>query len=206
MLSNQTFRDLYRTGTFDPEQRFKITNLTILFTDLRGSTALYDRVGDLAGFDLVRSHFGALLTAVSSEGGAVVKTIGDAVMATFSSPERALRAAMRMREAMREINESRGSNDLALNIGLHEGPCLAVVLDDRQDYFGQTVNVASRVQGLADPSAVLATKPIVESSEVARLVKDAGYRTTARQLSLRGVSETFDVYEVREREEAAVAA
>jgi class 3 adenylate cyclase len=206
MLSNQTFRDLYRSGTFDPEQRFKITNITILFTDLRGSTALYDRVGDLAGFDLVRSHFGALLTAVSSEGGAVVKTIGDAVMATFSAPERALRAAMRMRKAMREINESRGSDDLALNIGLHEGPCLAVVLDDRQDYFGQTVNVAARVQGLANPSAVLATKPIVESSEVARLVKDAGYRTTARRLSLRGVSETFDVYEVREREEAAAAA
>jgi class 3 adenylate cyclase len=206
MLSNQTFRDLYRTATFDPGQRFKITNLTILFTDLRGSTALYDRVGDLAAFDLVRSHFGALLTAVSSEGGAVVKTIGDAVMATFSAPEQALRAAMRMREAMREINESRGSDDLALNIGLHEGPCLAVVLDDRQDYFGQTVNVASRVQGLADPSAVLATKPIVETSEVAHLVKDAGYRMTPRQLSLRGVSETFDVYEVREREEAAAAA
>ena len=206
MLSNQTFRDLYRTATFDPGQRFKITKLTILFTDLMGSTALYDRVGDLAAFDLVRSHFGALLTAVSSEGGAVVKTIGDAVMATFSTPERALRAAMRMRAAMREINESRGSDDLALNIGLHEGPCLAVMLDDRQDYFGQTVNVASRVQGLADPSAVLATKPIVESSEVTRLVQDAGYRTTARQLSLRGVSETFDVYEVREREEAAAAA
>ncbi len=206
LLSNQTFRDLYRSGTFDPEQRFKITHLTILFTDLRGSTALYDRVGDLAAFDLVRSHFGALLAAVAGEGGAVVKTIGDAVMATFPTPERALRAAMRMREAMREINEARGSEDLALNIGLHEGPCLAVMLDDRQDYFGQTVNVASRVQGLADPAAVLATKPIVESSEVARLLADAGYRTSARQLSLRGVSETFDVYEVREREEAAAAA
>jgi class 3 adenylate cyclase len=206
LLSNQAFRDLYRSGTFDAEQRFKITNLTILFTDLKGSTALYDRVGDLAAFDLVRSHFGALLDAVAREGGAVVKTIGDAVMATFPTPERALRSAMRMREAMREINEARGSDDLALNIGLHQGPCLAVMLDDRQDYFGQTVNVASRVQGLADPDAVLATKPVVESSEVARLVADGGYRTTARQLSLRGVSETFDIYEVREREKAAVAA
>ena len=102
LLSNQAFRDLYRSGTFDPEQRFKITSLTILFTDLRGSTALYDRIGDLAAFDLVRSHFGALLEAVSAEGGAVVKTIGDAVMATFPTPDRALRAAMRMREAMRD--------------------------------------------------------------------------------------------------------
>ena len=85
-----------------PRARFKITSLTILFTDLRGSTALYDRIGDLAAFDLVRSHFGALLEAVAAEGGAVVKTIGDAVMATFPTPGRALRAAMRMREAMRK--------------------------------------------------------------------------------------------------------
>jgi class 3 adenylate cyclase len=207
LLSNQAFRDLYRTGTFDPEQRFKITSLTILFTDLRGSTALYDRIGDLAAFDLVRSHFGALLEAVAAEGGAVVKTIGDAVMATFATPDRALRAAMRMREAMREINEARGSEDLALNIGLHSGPCLAVMLDDRQDYFGQTVNIASRVQALAEPSAILATKPIIESSEVARLLKESSYRTTARpsSLPLRGISEAFDIYEVRERETAAAA-
>ena len=205
LLSNQTFRDLYRTGTFDPEQRFKITSLTILFTDLRGSTALYDRVGDLAAFDLVRSHFSELLAAVAAEGGAVVKTIGDAVMATFPTPDRALRSAMRMREAMRKINEARGSEDLALNIGLHEGPCLAVMLDDRQDYFGQTVNIASRVQDLAEPTAILATKPIVESAEVARLVGDAGYRTSSRHLSLRGVSEAFEVYEISEREQRAAA-
>ena len=74
---------------------------------------------------------------------------------------------MRMREAMGRINEKRGSEDLALNIGLHEGPCLAVMLDDRQDYFGLSVNIASRVQELADPTAILATKPIVNAAEAA---------------------------------------
>ena len=206
VLSNQTFRDLYRNATLDPEQRFRITNLTILFTDLMGSTALYERVGDLAAFDLVRHHFSALLTTVGAEGGAVVKTIGDAVMATFPSPDRAVRAAMRMREEMRKINDKRGSEDLALNIGLHEGPCLAVTLDERQDYFGQTVNIASRVQGLADPTAILATQPIVENAEVARLVGEVGYRTSSRQMALRGVSETFTIYEIREREPAAAEA
>ena len=206
LLSNQAFRDLYRSGTFDPEQRFKITSLTVLFTDLRGSTALYDKVGDLAAFDLVRSHFGELLGAVGAEGGAVVKTIGDAVMATFPTPDRALRAAVRMREAMARINKARGSDDLALNIGLHEGPCLAVMLDDRQDYFGLSVNVASRVQELADPTAILVTKPVMENSEVARLLRDGGYRATSRRVPLRGVSEEFLVYEIKEREAAAVAA
>jgi class 3 adenylate cyclase len=205
LLSNQTFRDLYRSGTFDPEQRFKITSLTILFTDLRGSTALYDRVGDLAAFDLVRSHFGELIAAVASEGGAVVKTIGDAVMATFPTPDRALRSAIRMRHAMRKINEERGSEDLALNIGVHEGPCLAVMLDERQDYFGQTINIASRVQDLADPTAILATKPVVETAEVARMLGDEGYHTTSKRLALRGVSEAFEIYEIREREAHAAA-
>jgi class 3 adenylate cyclase len=205
LLSNQAFRDLYRSGTFDPEQRFKITSLTILFTDLRGSTALYERIGDLAAFDLVRSHFGALLAAVSAEGGAVVKTIGDAVMATFPTPDRALRAAMRMREAMRKINHARGGDDLALNIGLHSGPCLAVMLDDRQDYFGQTVNIASRVNELADPTAILATKPIIESSEVAQVLTESSYRTTPRSSQLRGLNDEFEIFEVRERETVAAA-
>jgi class 3 adenylate cyclase len=199
VFSNQTFRDIYRNGTLDSEQRFKITNLTFLFTDLRGSTALYDRVGDLAAFDLVRSHFGALIAAVSAEGGAVVKTIGDAVMATFSTPERGLRAAIRMRAEMRDINAARGGEDLALNIGLHEGPCLAVVLDDRQDYFGQSVNIASRVQGLADPTAILATKGVVETPGVAGLLAERGYHTQSRESALRGVSEALTVYEIREQ-------
>jgi class 3 adenylate cyclase len=198
LLSNQTFRDLYRTGTLNTDQRFKITNLTILFTDLEGSTALYDRVGDLVAFDLVRDHFAALLTSIVAEGGAVVKTIGDAVMATFPTPDQAMRAALRMRAAMRELNEAVGREDLALNIGLHGGPCLAVMLDERQDYFGQTVNVASRVQGLADPTAILATKSIVESANVGRILAEAGFTTTARQSSLRGVSEAVTVYEIRQ--------
>jgi class 3 adenylate cyclase len=197
LLSNQTFRDIYGGGILNVDQRFKITSLTIVFTDLQGSTALYDRVGDLVAFDLVRGHFGALLTAITHEGGAVVKTIGDAVMATFPTPDRAMRAAMRMREAMRELNASRDGDDLALNIGLHEGPCLAVMLDERQDYFGQTVNIAARVQGMADPSAILATKPVLENAGVGRVLSEAGFTATARQSSLRGVSEEMTVYEVR---------
>src|SRR5882757_7060952 len=100
MLSNQTFRDVFKADNLNVDQRLKITSLTFLFTDLKGSTALYERVGDLAAFDLVRAHFQALLEIISSEKGAVVKTIGDAVMATFIRPEHALAAGLRMRAAM----------------------------------------------------------------------------------------------------------
>ena len=102
LLTNQTFRDIYRTDTLDVDQGLKITSLTFLFTDLKGSTALYDRVGDIAAYDLVRAHFRVLNEIVASEAGAVVKTIGDAVMATFPTPDRALAAALRMRESVRD--------------------------------------------------------------------------------------------------------
>ena len=57
MLTNQTFRDVFKADNLNVDQRLKITSLTFLFTDLKGSTALYERVGDLAAFDLVRAHF-----------------------------------------------------------------------------------------------------------------------------------------------------
>src|SRR6516225_6144257 len=82
LLSNQTFRDLYGTETLDVDQQLQITNLTFLFTDLKGSTALYRRLGDLAAYHLVRAHFHALTQIVAAQGGAIVRTIGDAVMAT----------------------------------------------------------------------------------------------------------------------------
>jgi Family of unknown function (DUF5939)/Adenylate and Guanylate cyclase catalytic domain len=101
LLTNQTFRDIYRTDTLAVDQRLKITSLTFLFTDLKGSTELYERVGDLAAFDLVRAHFRVLNKIVAAERGAVVKTIGDAVMATFPTPDRAMAAAFKMREAVK---------------------------------------------------------------------------------------------------------
>jgi class 3 adenylate cyclase len=196
LLTNQIFRDIYRTDTLDLDQRLKITSLTFLFTDLKGSTELYDRVGDLVAFDLVRAHFRVVNEIVAGEAGAVVKTIGDAVMATFSTPDRAVAAALRMREAMRALNAEHGREDLLLKIGIHEGPCLAVVLNDRQDFFGQTVNIASRVQGLAESRAIFATGSVVDHPGSADLLSASGLIPVAQQRHLRGIPEEFAVYEI----------
>jgi len=196
LLTNQVFRDLYGTDTIDAEQRLKITSLTFLFTDLKGSTELYERVGDLAAFDLVRAHFRVLNEIVAAEAGAVVKTIGDAVMATFPTPDRALAAAMRMREAMRTLNDGRSREELLLKIGIHEGPCLAVVLNDRQDYFGTTVNVAARVQALAQSRAILATKSVVADPQASALLETSGLTPTAQSRALRGIADEVPVYEI----------
>ena len=196
LLTNQTFRDLYHTDTLDPDQRLKITSLTFLFTDLKGSTALYERVGDLAAYDLVRQHFGVLYEIVASETGAVVKTIGDAVMATFSTPDRALAAALRMREAMTRINAERGNEDLLLKIGIHEGPCLAVRLNNNQDYFGQTVNIAARVQGLASSRAIFVTQPVMEDPNAAKILHGLSLHPSMHRAALRGIADETIVYEI----------
>jgi class 3 adenylate cyclase len=196
LLTNQVFRDFYGADTMDVHQRLKITSLTFLFTDLRGSTELYERVGDLAAFDLVSAHFQILNEIVAAEAGAVVKTSGDAVMATFATPDRAVAAALRMREAMRSLNDSHRDNKLLLKIGIHEGPCLAVVLNDRQDYFGRTVNIAARVQGLADSRLILATGPVVAHPKAVSLLETSGLKPVAQSRALRGIADEVAVYEI----------
>jgi len=196
MLSNQTFRDVFKADNLNVDQRLKITSLTFLFTDLKGSTALYERVGDLAAFDLVRAHFRALLDIIASEKGAVVKTIGDAVMATFIRPENALMAGLKMRAAMGELNKQRGSKDLVVKIGIHEGPCLAVMLNERQDYFGQTVNIAARVQSLSTSQEIHITAPVIESPGVVTILEKEEIRPIQKHAALRGIADKMVVYEI----------
>jgi class 3 adenylate cyclase len=196
MLTNQTFRDVFKADNLNIDQRLKITSLTFLFTDLKGSTALYERVGDLAAFDLVRAHFHALLEIISSEKGAVVKTIGDAVMATFIRPEHAIVAGLRMRAAMDVLNAERGTRDLVVKIGIHEGPCLAVMLNERQDYFGQTVNIAARVQSLSTSQEMHITGPVNDAPAVAAVLRREAITPIQKQAALRGIADKIVVYEI----------
>ena len=191
LLSNQTFRDIYGSGTLTVDQRLKITSLTFVFTDLKGSTELYERVGDLAAYDIVRAHFRLLHEIVAGEGGAIVKTIGDAVMATFPTPDRAVSAALRMREALRELRE-----DLLVKIGIHEGPCLAVTLNERQDYFGQTVNIASRVQGLCQSRSIFATGQVVHDGKASHVLRSRGIMPSPCVRPLRGITSSVEIFEI----------
>jgi class 3 adenylate cyclase len=196
LLTNQTFRDIYRTETLAIGQRLKILSLTFLFSDLKDSTELYERVGDLVAFDLVDEHFRLLQAIIVSERGAVVKTIGDAVMATFETPDRAIAAAIRMREAMSDLGAQRQHQSLRLKIGIHEGSCLAVTLNAQQDYFGQTVNIASRVQGLAASRSIVVTESVVENAQAQALLKSNGLEPTRKRVALSGIEDEVSVYEI----------
>jgi class 3 adenylate cyclase len=196
LLSNQTFRVIYRTDTLAVGQRLKILSLTFLFSDLKGSTEIYERVGDLVAFDLVNEHFRLLQEIIASERGAVVKTIGDAVMATFETPDRAIAAAIRMRQAVNDLGIQRHNQSLHLKMGIHAGSCLAVTLNDQQDYFGQTVNIASRVQGLATSRSIIVTEQVVENEQTITLLETSGLKPMLRRVALSGIADQMSVYEI----------
>jgi class 3 adenylate cyclase len=125
-----------------------------------------------------------------------VRTIGDAVMATFPTPDRAVAAALRMREAMDKLNQEHKTDDLLLKIGIHEGPCLAVMENGRQDYFGRTVNVAARVQDLAVSRGIFATESVVEYPQTSMLLEANNLRPVVNRTTLQGIAGEIMVYEI----------
>jgi class 3 adenylate cyclase len=96
-----------------------------------------------------------------------------------------------MREALQDLK-----GDLLLKIGIHEGPCLAVSLNDRQDYFGRTVNIAARVQGLATSRSIFATKRVVTDHEASKLLQSNGIAATPEKRSLRGIAKQIEIFEI----------
>ncbi len=168
--------------------------ITLLFTDLKGSTALYERIGDLNAYMLVQRHFEELQAVTVKHHGAVTKTIGDAVMAAFLDPADAVRAALEMREAIEHLNRDRVQRDFVLKIGLHRGAAIAVTLNERLDYFGQTVNIAARVQNLADGDEIWMTDEVRGAPEVEAIL---GSLTVQRsEAELKGVAGAVPVYRV----------
>ncbi len=181
LVTMQAFRDLFRAEALPSEAGLEFKNVSVLFTDLKDSTALYSQVGDVRAFALVRRHFVVLREAVAARGGAVVKTIGDAVMAVFPEAAPAFDAAVAMHRAVRGVG-----NAAILKVGLHSGPCIAVEQNDRLDYFGQTVNVAARVQHVAGADEIVVTGSTT-TAEVEQIAREAGLGCTREAVELKGI-------------------
>jgi len=176
LLTDPTFRELFGDEALNESQNIGIKNITFLVSDLKGSTALYDAVGDVQGYYLVRRHFAALTRAVAGHSGAVVKTIGDEVMATFADPLDAVSAAIDISREVEEMNRSL-SERLCLKMGIHGGHCLLVTLNNRLDYFGQTVNIAYRLLRLARGGELCLSNDICENAQVTDLLDSFGVPT-----------------------------
>ncbi|MBI2602389.1 MAG: adenylate/guanylate cyclase domain-containing protein [Deltaproteobacteria bacterium] len=193
LITHQTFRDLFRFETVSGTEGIGVKNITFLFTDLKGSTAMYDRIGDLKAYTLVQQHFDRLTKVIVAHSGSIVKTIGDAVMATFMTPSQATQAAVEMLSEIEHFNKTLKSQEIILKIGIHQGASIAVTLNDRLDYFGQTVNIAARVQSLADAEEIYMTEIVYDNIDP-HLLK--GFHISRVRSSLKGVQEDVNVHKV----------
>jgi len=193
LITTQTFRNLFRSETVSENEGIGVKDITFLFTDLKGSTALYDQIGDPKAYYLVRQHFDTLGNIINHYEGATVKTIGDAVMATFMTPLDAVHASLEMLRDIETFNKSI-SDKLVLKIGIHTGHSIVVTLNDRIDYFGQTVNIAARVQALADADQIYISDNVYSYPGVQDAI--AHCDIVPEQTLVKGVSEKLQVYKI----------
>jgi class 3 adenylate cyclase len=166
VTSLQVFRDLFATQALRPGEPISVGSLTVVFTDLRGSTRYYREVGDAPAFGSVLDHLDVLRAIVAQEDGAVVKAMGDAIMAVFARPVCAVRAMLAAQQAV-------AGQPLALKVGIHYGPCIAVDQNGVLDYFGSTVNLAARLVGISSGDDIVVSDAVLADPEVAALAPAA---------------------------------
>jgi len=195
LLNNPSFQQFFKLNNLPTSLRLNIRSLTLLFTDLKGSTELYDRTGDVNAYRLIQDHFQLLGKIIVQHSGTVIKTMGDAVMASFSRPLDAVAASLDMLEEIKTIREE--DKPLGLKIGLHEGPALAISNQGVLDYFGQTVNIAARVQGLAEANSLWMTEAVYQSQGVEGFLRSMNYQAQRYLASLKGVGAQTTVFEVK---------
>ena len=194
----QMFRDLFASEALRPGEQISVGTLTVLFTDLRNSTQLYREIGDATAFGRVMNHFDVLKKVVAEEDGALVKTIGDAVMAVFRRPASALKAMLGAQEML--AAPAAGVAPLILKAGVHTGPCIAVTLNDRLDYFGSTVNMAARLEGLSTGNDVIISKALYDDLEVRDFVASENLQATPFEILLKGFEEErFELWRVSKK-------
>ncbi len=193
LFSFQGFRDLFSQEALAADIKLEIGVQTILFTDLVGSTKFYEQEGDTVAFAEVRQHFLKTYEVVKNHNGAVVKTIGDAVMAAFVRPLDALRAAV---DLQRYFNGNNPESRLRLRVTLNSGSCLAVNLNSNIDYFGNTVNFAAKIQSIADAGQIGFTESVFNENEILPYLREQNLSCEKLGFETKWAKRTVPVYRV----------
>jgi adenylate cyclase len=166
------FRRQFSGDLLRPGVTLRVARVALLFTDLTDSTALYHSIGDAKAFKVVHEHFDVLTSIIAEHRGTIVKTIGDAVMAAFVEERDALQASFAMHRAFPAFRA--GNSDASrtfLKIGVYAGPCYVVTANGILDYFGQTVNIAARLQGASGPGEVVLDGAFADEAEQSGLLE-----------------------------------
>jgi class 3 adenylate cyclase len=154
------FKDLFSHEHLNSDVKLHLGEQALLFTDIVGSTAYYEKVGDAKAFDEVRKHFLEVFEIIKKNNGEVVKTIGDAVMAAFPTIESALKASELIQNS---FNGKRSDTPIRLRISIHKGVVIAVHLETGIDYFGSAINKCAKIQGLAGGGQLAMVDDVYES-------------------------------------------
>lgn len=187
VIAMPAFRRLCPEQLLRPGDDVEIGRVAIVFTDLQGSTKLYDTLGDATAFHLVRDHFAFLSERVERHNGFIVKTVGDAVMAAFHDPADAVRAVLSIQDEVADFNRGRSDGGVVLKLGLHLGSCIAVTAGGVLDYFGSAVNTAARLEHQCRGGEVIVSDAVLADSEAREALK--GRMVTEDSAMLRGLSE-----------------
>jgi class 3 adenylate cyclase len=164
---------------------------TILFTDIVGSTKFYETEGDHGAFLQVREHFIKTNQIIQNFRGVVVKTIGDAVMASFSSPLQALKAAKEMQEWFHPENQH---TPVRIRISIHTGNCLAVNLNSNIDYFGNTVNYTAKIQSVTGSGEIAFSETIFRDRDIREYLRQGEIKLKKLDFPLPWADRTDFVY------------
>lgn len=170
-------------------ERYRKT-LAVLFTDIAGSTAYFERHGDSAGRRKIQRHNDLLFPVVGRHGGRIVKTIGDAIMATFPSAQQAVDTAIEIQRILHQANAATRKQEehIHVRIGVNYGT--ALVNEKDGDPFGDMVNVAARIQATAGEGQIYVSETVVRHVSGAVKTRPSG------QFTLKGKTQPFQLYEV----------
>jgi class 3 adenylate cyclase len=204
VIAMPVFRELCPTQVLRPGDDVVIGQVTIMFSDLEGSTALYESIGDSAAYSLIRDHFAFFATHVREHDGILVKTIGDAVMAAFAEPANAARAALAIQSDVAEFNAAHAANAITIKLGLHRGECIAVTTAGTLDYFGAAVNLAARLQGQSRGHDIVVSSALHDDPAVAAVL--AGLEQQQETTRLHGLDRPVTFYRLGGRKGAAAVA
>ncbi len=182
------FRELFPGEILSPGQLVNLAKVTLLVTELESQEDIYTKLGDAQAFALVHEHFRVLEGILRREGGTLVKTVHEGVVAAFSEPLSAVRAALALGQGLAEHPATCG---LALKVGVHHGPAMVATFNDHLDYFGSTVRIAASLPALASGAEIILTPSVARDPEVARLLQERRIRAPIEATSLPGLAEGF---------------
>ena len=195
LIGIPAFREHFSDDIPALDQSIRIRSVSILFSDLIHSTALYSSMGDLNAYAFVKDHFDLVFTEIVEHSGGIIKTIGDAVMAVFRDAKTPIEVSFHIKDKLNQLLVNRFGEDVSgIKLGISNGTALIVNMNNNLDLFGSTVNLAARIVRFSDRNSIAVTSPIMEDHEVQKYLAKENFIVQTLKEELKGIPGLSDIY------------